>query len=257
MTDLPVPMPPEAPDAETPRASLESYPFWNYHDLLLFLAMGIPCMLLSAALVMGILVTVPGAAPRKALILLPAQFLGYALWFLCLYLILKTRYNRPFWPAMKWTAPVRGLGGLVLYGPVVAFFIALLAVLMRTPQVDLPIRELLKDWTSIVLVGIFAVTLGPVAEELAFRGFLMPLLMRSTGTALGILLTSLPFAALHGPQYGWSWQHILLLTIAGCAFGWIRVRSDSTMAAAITHATYNLTFFVAYVLQLKDIPATW
>ncbi len=40
-----------------------------------------------------------------------------------------------------------------------------------------------------ILFAIFVVILGPVCEELAFRGFLMPLLMRSFGPAIGIVLT--------------------------------------------------------------------
>jgi len=252
MSDVPIPIPPELVEPQ-----LEQEPFWNYKDLLLFLLAGIPCLALSAVLAGGVMMLMPGVPQRKAVALLPAQFLGYALWFVCLYILLKTRYNRPFWKSLAFVAPGEGLGRFVLYGPMVAMIIAGLAAALHTPQVEMPIRELLRDRTSLVLVGIFAITLGPIAEELAFRGFLMPLLVRSTGPVLGALLTALPFAVLHGPQYAWSWQHIMLLTFAGCAFGWIRLRTGSTVSASITHAAYNLTFFVAYLLQEKDLPSKW
>jgi membrane protease YdiL (CAAX protease family) len=64
-----------------------------------------------------------------------------------------------------------------------------------------------------------------------------------------IVVTALPFSALHGPQYAWSWRHLLLLTLASVAFGWVRYRSASTAAAAFTHAGYNLTFLIAYLVQ--------
>jgi membrane protease YdiL (CAAX protease family) len=101
----------------------------------------------------------------------------------------------------------------------------------------------------LILTGLFGVSIGPLCEELAFRGFLMPLLIRSLGAWAGVLITALPFALLHGPQYSWSWQHIVLLALAGTAFGLVRHLSGSTAAAVMTHATYNLTFFSALVMQ--------
>ncbi len=121
----------------------------------------------------------------------------------------------------------------------------------------MPIKQLLTDRSSILLVSVFATTLGPLCEELAFRGFLLPLLLRSLGPLAGVFLTALPFAVLHGPQYGWSWRHLLLITLAGAAFGWVRYRTGSTAAAAVTHASYNLTFLVAYLSQGKDLPVRW
>ena len=117
----------------------------------------------------------------------------------------------------------------------------------------MPMQELLRDRASLVLVGIFAVTLGPLCEELSFRGFFLPLLARSLGAAGGVLLTAVAFSLMHGPQYAWSWRHILLITLAGVAFGVVRLRSGSTAAATIMHATYNLTFFVAYLVQSDGV----
>jgi membrane protease YdiL (CAAX protease family) len=128
---------------------------------------------------------------------------------------------------------------------------------LRTPDLDMPMKRLLSDRTAVLMVGLAAVTAGPVCEEVAFRGFLMPLLMRSLGPAAAIVLSALPFALLHGPQYAWSWRHVVLITLAGSAFGYTRWRTGSTAAAAIVHAAYNATFFAAYVLVGKDLPAKW
>jgi membrane protease YdiL (CAAX protease family) len=54
---------------------------------------------------------------------------------------------------------------------------------------------------------------------------------------------------MHGPQYGWSWQHVVLVGVAGVVFGMVRHKTGSTAAAAAIHATYNLTFFAAFVFQ--------
>ena len=67
-----------------------------------------------------------------------------------------------------------------------------------------------------------------VAEELAFRGFLMPLLIRSLGAAGGIVLTGVIFGSVHGYEYQWSWQYMLLISLVGCIFGWAKYKTQST-----------------------------
>jgi membrane protease YdiL (CAAX protease family) len=124
-----------------------------------------------------------------------------------------------------------------------------LGAILRPPDIKTPLEELMKDPASLLLVGIFAVTLGPLCEELAFRGFLMPLAVRTFGAIAGVLLAAAPFAVLHGFEYAWSWQRLVIIFFAGAAFGWMRYRSGSTAAAAIMHAGYNLVFFAGMLAQ--------
>jgi hypothetical protein len=238
-------------------AVAEREPFWGYQDLALFAALAVPALLLSFFLVQAAILVTGHPPESKAAPLLAAQFLGYGFWFLALWGLLKLRYDRPFWASLGWTRPRTELSLLVLGGPLLALLVASLGVALRTPEINMPIRELLTDRRSILLVGFFATTLGPLCEELAFRGFLLPLVARSLGRLAGVVIAALPFAVLHGPQYAWSWRHILLITLAGAAFGWVRLHSHSTLAAAVVHAGYNLTFFSAYVFQGKDFPTQW
>ena len=242
---LPLPLPP--PDAETK----PSYPFWDYHDLILFIAAALPSMILSALLVRGLRFVFGQAAGSKAFELLLVQFLAYSFWFLCLYAILHFRYAEPFWSSLAWQGTRRGIAFGMFTGPFLALAVAIIGAVLDSPEVDMPIRDLLKDRFSIILVGLFATTLGPLCEELAFRGFLQPLFSRTFGPFLGIVLANLPFALLHGPQYGWSWQHILLVGGAGATFGIVRHKTGSTAAAAGMHATYDLTFFTGFVFQQR------
>jgi membrane protease YdiL (CAAX protease family) len=178
-----------------------------------------------------------------------AQFIGYFLLFASLVLLLRVRYDAPFLPSMAWVMPKKGLWLNVAFGPMLAFTLSMLGFALQAPTGETPFKEMMTDRWSLIVIGLFGVTIGPLCEELAFRGFLMPVLVRSFGAWIGVLVTALPFALLHGPQYSWSWQHILLLTLAGCAFGGIRQITGSTAAAALTHATYNLTFFSALVIE--------
>jgi len=44
---------------------------------------------------------------------------------------------------------------------------------------------------------------------------------------------------------------LMLVGLAGVAFGYARYKTDSTAAAALLHGGYNLTFFVGYLIQSR------
>jgi membrane protease YdiL (CAAX protease family) len=239
-----------------PQQPAERYPFWGYRDLVLLIGLMLPAVMAALAIVQLIYLFVPrGVWHSPAVAALAIQFLAYGFWFLFLYALLKVRYNRPFWQSLAWRLPPGGTSRFLIVGVLLAFVVALAGAALRTPDIDMPMKELLRDRVSLILVGIFAITVGPLCEELMFRGFLLPLLAQSLGAALGVLLTSFGFAALHGPQYAWSWQHIVLITFAGAVFGWVRLRTGSTAAATVMHAGYNLTFFIAFLAQGKELPS--
>jgi len=245
----------DAPVAPPAPPKQRDEPFWGYRDLALLIGMALPSLVAAAAIVM-IIAAAAGSPSRTAATVLGVQFLGYGFWFVCLYALLKLRYNRPFWASLAWRRPAGRLSGFLAAGAVLALVVAALGVLLRTPDIDMPIKELLRDKTSVALVGLFAVTLGPLCEELIFRGFLQPLFARSLGAA-AIPVTAALFAIPHGPQYAWSWQHVVLITLAGAAFGWVRFRTGSTLAAAVMHAGYNFVFFVALVARWEELSTAW
>ncbi|MCS6952143.1 MAG: CPBP family intramembrane glutamic endopeptidase [Bryobacterales bacterium] len=240
-------------------APLPAIPFWGYADLALFAAAAAPSLLVGALLAQALMLAFPEWSGRKALLVLPAQFFAYGVWFVFLLVLLRAKYRAPFWRSLGWGRPAEPFWfwRQARTGILVACGIVLGGLLLRTPDIDMPMKQLLSDRVSLIAVGLAAVSLGPVCEELAFRGFLLPLLVRSWGAAPGILLAAMPFAILHGPQYAWSWRHIVLILAAGAAFGWIRHRTGSTAASAVAHAFYNFTFLLLYALQERNLPARW
>ncbi len=64
---------------------------------------------------------------------------------------------------------------------------------------------------SIVLTVVVMVVLGPIVEEMVFRGLLFGALAPRIGTLAGALVTALLFAAAHGDA-------VLFLTLAGLGF---------------------------------------
>ena len=116
----------------------------------------------------------------------------------------------------------------MICGFVTGVLVVIASNLIHTPDTPNPMTELMEGRASVILMACFGVTLGPLFEELGFRGFLQPLLVRSFGAVAGILLTALPFGLLHWQEYGNSWRHVLVISAAGAAFGFMRHATGST-----------------------------
>ena len=238
---------PAAEETHTlPPRQIEPEPFWNYQDFLLFLAFAFPLLIITVVAVRALPGTrVYGQAFQGLL----AQLIWYGLVFGALYLMLRIRYGQPFWRSLGWRFPFRGMAMILFGGPLLAVGLGLVSVLLRTPEIQTPFQQMLNNRPTLLLFGLFAIIIGPLCEELAFRGFLMPLLVRSFGAVAGIVATGALFGFLHAPEYSWSWRHVLLITAAGVAFGWVRYKTGSTAASTTMHAAYNLTQFAAFLGQ--------
>lgn len=234
MTD---PQQPQPPPAEVPPLPApERYPFWGYRDVVI-----LACLAFVLLVFVGTLARVIYPAPRvNAVQALAVTFAFEGLWFVMLYGVIRGGYGRPFWPSLGWVRPPQGFWRCVGWGLLAALVTITLGSVLPRTHGRTPMEELLQGRGSIILLGFFAVTLGPLFEELAFRGFLMPLLVRTFGPIAGIALQAVPFAILHGVEYAWAWQQLILMFLAGSAFGWMRYKTGSTAAATYMHAGYNL-----------------
>jgi membrane protease YdiL (CAAX protease family) len=244
MEDSPLEPPLEPPLEGPPEGTSDETVFWGYSEVFLFVGLTVPALLAGYGLVRAFL-AVFRLHPIKAAEVLAEQFVAYFFLFLVLVVIFKAQYARPFWRSLGWRplniAPFLAAGA----GWAAALGVVAVASLMRTPNTDNALMQLMRDPVSMALVTIFGITAGPVAEELAFRGFIQPLLVKSFGAVKGILLASLPFGLLHFSEYGNSWRHVLLISAAGAAFGWMRHATGSTKASSLMHSAYNALFFAA------------
>ncbi|HEY2014765.1 MAG TPA: type II CAAX endopeptidase family protein [Bryobacteraceae bacterium] len=220
---------------------------------MLFVGLVIPCMLAGWALVKAALGLLHLHPTLRVLELLPEQLIGYALLFGALALILRIEYDRPFWSSLGWKPFQLPILWVVLGGVVTSLSVAYLGSLIHTPTTSNPMTELLENRTSAILMAIFGIGIAPLCEELAFRGFLQPLVVRSLGAAPGIVVAAIPFGLLHYREFGNSWRHAVLIALAGATFGWIRHVTDSTRASTLMHASYNAFIFVAVFTQEKDL----
>jgi membrane protease YdiL (CAAX protease family) len=232
----------------------ESYPFWGYLDLL-----GFVLIALLASLVVSLLgaALIDATHVKRAFVLFPAQVILYAFLLGALAMIFRRYYGRPFWQSLRWMTADLSTPFVATCGVLAAFAVMVASVLMRTPDIDSPMKALLSDPASVVMIALIGTTLAPVFEEIVFRGFLQPLLVRSLGAAPGILLAALAFGLMHLQEYGYSWRHALLISAAGAGFGWMRERTGSTRAAAVMHAAYNCVFFLLLAAQQEAMHGRW
>lgn len=246
------PPPPTPPPPEP-----ERYPFWTYADLLLIAGIALPCMALGVLLVKGVFWLLRLHPVLQVAELLPAQILGYVFVFVSIAVMFRLQYGKPFWHSIGWAPPGLSPSWIVVCGVATAVGVAITAAMLKTPQTSNPMTEIMADPRSLLLLTVFGVAIAPVAEELAFRGFLQPLLVRSAGPVWGILGAAIPFGLLHFHEYGDSWRHAVVISMAGAAFGTMRQLTGSTRAAAGMHASYNGFLFVILLSSRKDLPHLW
>jgi membrane protease YdiL (CAAX protease family) len=217
-------------------------PFWGYAELLLVAALFLPAVF-AGGLAVRTASPYLHIDPKLGFPLLVAEFLGYAIVFLVLR-ILFARHGQPLFESLGWVPqPFKPLH-LAILGVGLAVVIVLLGNLLGFPNVETPFDKLLNDPLSRISIALFGTTLGPIIEELLFRGFLQPVLVDSFGVFPGILATSILFGAMHLMQNAFLWQSGVLITLVGFVLGVVRHVSGSTRASAITHVAYNALPFV-------------
>ncbi len=221
----------------------DEYPFWGYEDLALFLGAVLPSVGLAVLVVRVTQLT------NKAASTLVYQSLLYALLLGVMYLLVAKRYDQPFWRSLRWTGGFRSAWLCVIGGPVLVMVSLALELVLHEPFVPSPIEDLITGRLSLVIAMLFITVLGPVWEELLFRGFLFPLFAKSVGPWGGMVLAAALFALLHGPQLRWTWQPVLIIGVAGLVFGYTRYKTGSTAASAMVHVSYNVTLAVFYLIQ--------
>ena len=84
--------------------------------------------------------------------------------------------------------------------------------------------------TTLILVGI----VGPIAEEIFFRGFVLPGLMKKFGVTRSLLLSSLLFGIFH-----FDAGAIVPTFILGLALGWVYLKTGALWPAIFAHGLHN------------------
>ena len=206
--------------------------YWDYIDVCVFL---ICVVALGALLRLAIAYRLfPALALQQPTLLL--QTAALVLVLLAFYATLKLRHGGAVWRALSWTRP---RARYLLAGPVAGVLMAAVVTLLVQSQ------SVLAPSITIWKLAVLAAALGPILEESFFRGFLLPLIARTSGSPCAVILTALFFAFFHQPP---TVLHCACFAVSGILYGWLRVVSGSTAAAALMHAVYNLALFACQKL---------
>lgn len=180
----------------------------------------------------------------------------------------KTVAGIGFARGIHWNAATAKRWVLILAGIGVAtgFLVSVAGNFVPMPKAPPILQDLTESRAGAWFLMAFGVTLAPLTEELAFRGFLLPGLInifrwlqrngaigesavRYAGIPLCIVLTSIPFALMHAAQVSDSWGPVLLIGCVSIVLCIVRLRADSVACSIIVHAFYNLTLFSGLLIQ--------
>ena len=220
-------------------------PIWNGWDVLLIAGLTLVAMFVLQLMVIfgAVWFVYPHMSlqdvAQKPILLLVSQFLIYGVVAAGMIMLVQGKYHVDFWPAIRWNWP-RSEWKLLALGAAMLVTLSMLQSLLPMPK-DTPFEHLFDRPRDAYLLAIIAVTLGPLMEELFFRGFMYPVLARRLGVAWGIVLTALPFGLIHLPQYGWAWGAALVIVAVGVVCGIVRAATRSVGASFLVHAGYNGT----------------
>ncbi|HMF79168.1 MAG TPA: type II CAAX endopeptidase family protein [Bryobacteraceae bacterium] len=223
-------------------------PFWGYTDLAMMIGLltGSIVLLLVFA---GLFISARPDLKTDPIFLLATQLGLYVFVYICFWAIFRTRYDRPVFSSLGWRRSNFSPLLAVVCGGVLAFLVALAGSLMQTPKVKSPLDDLTSTPVLLTLFGLMAITVAPLFEEMLFRGFLQPLLSRTLGIVAGIGITASIFGAMHAPEYAMAWQYVVLIALAGAAFGWVRARSNSIIPCTIMHGSFNLASVIVLAVS--------
>jgi len=199
---------------------------------------------------------------------LAAQGAGYLLALAIAAWFFPLLWQRPFLDGISWNAlAVVRRRGWILPGGVALCVVAQAGQYFLTKPKNAPIDDLLQNAHVIWITAVLAVVLGPVMEEIAFRGFLLPALAtaydwltfprtpagmqrwRSTtahttpALVVATILSSIPFALMHAAQIGDAWGVVGILYFVSLVLSYVRIRTHSVACSTLMHAIYNFTIF--------------
>ena len=236
---------------------------WRWYDTLIVMAVGALAALVSG-LAAGILFGA-GQSVAEALfwLVVPAQNLG-----MIGALVWVGRYRghaRParalgfeLEPRQGWWV-LAGAGILIALSYLAAGLMSVLGLEAESPQAILQLSREARGTVTMAAVVVGVVILGPIAEELLYRGLVMQTVLQGgRPPALAVTVSAAVFALAHlaDPSL-YSAAGAVTLTVLflfGLFLGVVRMRTGGLGAAVFVHSGFNLT---TVLLLFAVAPSEW
>lgn len=197
------------------------------------------------------------------------QAVSYVLTLTVAWVLFPRLWDRSFSQGIEWNglAPKRWWYWIMLAGAGMSALAQFALRFVAEPK-NSPLDQILRTTHGAWLMTAFGVLLAPLAEEIAFRGFLLPslaiaydwLAMERTPAGLqkwqrsslhsraalifASIFSSIPFALMHAGQLQHAWGALGILYAVSLVLSFVRIRTSSVAASVLMHATYNLTVFI-------------
>lgn len=134
-----------------------------------------------------------------------------------------------------------------------ALYIPLLSILNIESPEPVPFNTNFPT-VSLVIIGLFVIIIGPLAEELFFRGFIFPAVTKRFGLFLGATGSSLVFALFHIDP-------VLYLPtfVAGLILTFLYAKTHSLTSSFIAHGAQNCIAFLGAITssELGQTATIW
>jgi len=170
------------------------------------------------------------------------------------------------WPALWSLSPPPGFGMARPSSP--AFYLAALACGLLLP----PLGGLVTQWLAHgqpvtqnveqmghsatpglrLALALMVVSVGPLVEEVLFRGVLLSALLRRLPLGWSVAACVLLFGAAHLPGLHFKWYALPDLMLLAVALCWLRLKSGSLWPAVLAHGVNNAVAMVALFASLAQ-----
>ena len=159
------------------------------------------------------------------------------------------------WHLMYWgyfsfgKQPFRQVSGKVMLLSIMLVFAAMFAFNVLAQELGLPdeLADVMKQVSNNVLGCISIAVLGPILEEVLFRGAIQGYLMRKYNPTVGIVVAALVFGLIHMNPI-----QIFYAFCLGLVFGWMYYRTRSLMPVIIGHVLNNSLAAVTMIMGAEE-----
>jgi membrane protease YdiL (CAAX protease family) len=202
-------------------------------------------------------------------LLIAAQALAYVTTLIASWFFFPLLWSRPFADGIRWNLPAarRNALKLIPIGLVLGWTVQAISSLIPVPK-SIPMDDFFRTPSDVWLVTAFGTLLAPMAEEICFRGFLLPAFaiaydwlslpktpaaherwkitahLTTAALVFSAILSSIFFVLLHAEQLAHAWAALFVLFFVSLILTLVRIRTGSVASSALVHASYNLSVFL-------------